>query len=151
WLFNDLLTARARQRDWFLSVPLQQLATGSRSAEQAWNGLIARFRDCLEQRDEALQRVQEISVTDLDEKLDDFVAEMIAVVYLSQREFSRFHFCPPGNAPLPDLRAVRGGREVFIEVKNLREPNSVANVAISRWHANRANDPERFAFDVDVL
>lgn len=153
WLLGDLLIARVGRADWYQCRVLQQLAIGSQAAEQAWNGLIERFRAVLASPDDARVRAQEIldpAALDFDEKLDDLVAEMVAVVYLSGRGFSGFEFCPPGVLPTPDLTALKDKKQAFIEIKNLREPPSLTIVAFSRWHANRARDPERFQFEVMI-
>lgn len=150
---GDLLLCRARRPDWHECRILQQLGARSKEAEGAWNGLIDRFRQVLTNANNALIRVREIlnpGAADFDGKLDDLVAEMVAVVYLSDLGYSNFDFCPPGTVAMPDLRAVKDGKDAFIEVKNLREPPSLTIVAFSRWHGNQAHDPERFGFDVSI-
>jgi hypothetical protein len=132
---------------------LQQLATGSNAGEKAWNGLIQRCRHSLTDPEELLRRARAVltpGALDFDEKLDDLVAEMVPVVYLSKQDFSQFRFCPPRDIAMPDLVALRHGRDTFIEVKNLREPPSLTIIAFSRWHANRALRPEEFSFEVTI-
>ena len=89
WLLGDLLVARSYQTDWYLCKVLQQLAAGSNAGETAWNGLIERFRRSLLDESEAGARAHEIlrpGRRDFDEKLDDLIAEMIAVVFLSGQQ-----------------------------------------------------------------
>jgi hypothetical protein len=117
------------------------------------NGLIERSRQALTNPHEA-QTPARTTLTpvaaDFDEKLDDLVAEMVAVVYLSMQGFSQLRFCPPGEPATPDLTAVKRGQDAFIEVKNLREPLSLTIIAFSLWHANRATKSDRFSFEVIV-
>lgn len=151
WLLGDLLVSRAGRPDWHECRILQQLAVGSAGAEGAWNGLIGRFRQALANPNNAPMRAKEIlnpAAADFDAKLDDLVAEMVAVVYLSGLGYSKFDFCPSGAVVMPDLHAFKDGKDAFIEVKNLREPPSLTLVAFSRWHANRARNAEAFAFEV---
>jgi hypothetical protein len=153
WLLGEILVARAQQEHWHHCRVLQQLAEGSELGERAWNGLIERSRQALTNPLEAQTRARTALTpvaADFDEKLDDLVAEMVAVVYLSTQGFSQLRFCLPGELATPDLRAVKCGQDAFIEVKNLREPLSLAIIAFSRWHANRAADPDRFSFEAIV-
>jgi hypothetical protein len=147
WLLGEALVARSQRAAWHECRVLQQLAGGSEAGERAWNGLIERSRQALTNPEEAQTRARAVltpGAADFDEKLDDLVAEMVAVVYLSAQGFSRLHFIPTGEISTPDLTGVKRGQDAFIEVKNLREPPSLTIVAFSRWNANRTRNPERF-------
>lgn len=147
WLMGDLLVQRSTQVNWF-ECPIFQSLRKREDALHGLNRLIQSARTVLEDEGEAQNRANSVlnpSEKDFDSKLEDFLAEISAVVRLSEREFIRFRFCDP---PQPDLSAERNGRQVFIEVKNLRVPNSLFEIAFSQWEANRTRDTERFQFNV---
>ena len=146
WL-NDLLVERAQKPDWFLCYLLGQLARRDQQAEAAWSDLIGPFRSALINPDEAPARARDVLTGDFDDKLDDLVAEMVAVVYLTGQGYSGFRILATSRSRMPDFEARRGQRRAFVEVKNLKVPDSIGTVAFRRWHANTARNPNAFSFN----
>jgi hypothetical protein len=152
WLLGDLLRARAAEPHWYRCVPLQQLERNL-DAQNSWNALIRTCRASLAAEGEAQQRARELlnpRIPEFDAKLDDFVAELIAIWQLGREGAGEFHFLDTTEQKSPDLRAERGGQQLYVEVKNLREPDSIELAAFRRWHANQTRDPESFRFDVEI-
>jgi hypothetical protein len=152
WLLGDLLRARAAEPHWYRCVPLQQLERDL-GGQNSWNALIRTCRASLAVEREAQQRATELlnpRSPEFDVKLDDFVAELIAIWDLGRGGAGQFHFLDTTDQKSPDLMAERGGQQLYVEVKNLREPDSIELTAFRRWHANQTRDPEGFRFDVEI-
>jgi hypothetical protein len=149
WLMADLLVARRKRDDWF-KCPIFQLFAGGPNATSALNDRIRSCRQTLVNESELRDKANAIlkpGDPEFDNKLDDFVAEMVAVTYLSSNGFSKFRFLEHQQHRQPDLEALRNGRQVYVEVKNLRAPLSLLEVAFSQWEANRTREPQKYAFD----
>jgi hypothetical protein len=153
WLLGDLLRARAAEPTWYRCFLLQQLERNL-GAQNSWNALIRTCRASLAVELEAQQRAWELLTPlspEFDAKLDDFVAELIAIWDLGRGGAGQFHFLPTEpKQKSPDLRAERGGQQLYVEVKNLREPDSLEQTASRIWYANQTRDPESFRFDVEI-
>ena len=150
WLFGDILRKRMAQPDWLENPALQVIA---RKQGRALSQVVTAVRQSVVGEESlAEKRNQELNpgAADFDKRIEDFLAELVAVVYLRNNGFSNFQFLTSVDRPMPDLRAVKGTVEYFVEVKNLREPNSPTIVAFSRWHRKRIEEPDRFQFTVGV-
>lgn len=146
WLMGKLLLRRGNRDDWFNCPVFQLLAAGDNYTRRL-NEFIERFRGILIDEREAHTKAQEMlnpDVQEFDNKFEDFLSEIIAAIHLSEQGCSRFHFCEP---PQPDFVAERRDRQVFAEVKHLRKPASLFEVAFSQWEANRTRDAARYQFD----
>lgn len=152
WLLGDLLRARAAEPHWYRCVPLQQLERNL-GGQNRWNALIRTCRASLAAEAEAQQRARELlnpRCLEFDSKLDDFVAELIAIWQIAREGAGQFHFLDTTEKKSPDLMAERGGQQLFVEVKNLREPDSIELTTFRRWHANQTHELDRFRFNVEI-
>lgn len=79
------------------------------------------------------------------------MAELVSVIYLAKCGFKGFEFLLAIDEAMPDLRAVDNKNTTyFVEVKNLREPNSPTTAAFSRWCRKQIEEPERFRFTASI-
>ena len=128
WLLGDLLRARAAQPHWYRCIPLQHLERNL-GTQNSWNALIGTCRASLAAEGEAQERAREllnpVVPDEFDVRLDDFVAELIAIWQLGREGAGQFHFLETTRHKNPDLSAERGGQQLYVEVKNLREPDTV--------------------------
>ena len=152
WAIGSLLRRRAERPDWRQCSVLQQLETGRNIA--AWNELFRMTRQALhDERDlprkaESLLRPDKAS---FDENLEDFIAEMMAVVCLRHWGHTDITLPAEGAPITTDVVSAHGASACVTEAKNLREPNSLAYIAFARWHHNQAADPKAFDFEVELL
>ena len=170
--FRDLLAVELSKKEneplcWLFSEPL--LSGGSTylgdlllegPAQVAfWNSMIDHYRSVLVEPTQApLKAAKELSLKskfreERDCRINDFYAEVLAVVTLSLEGYEQFRPIPSDDRfPAPDFIAAREAREVAIEVKNLREPTDRINVvAAQRWSRLRADNPQRYNFPVKLL
>lgn len=148
WLLGDLLRARLALPDWLDNTLLLVIAlrhgVGLRD-------LARDFRACVGDDPSVTgKRDRELNANNLDQQIEDFLAELMAVVYLAKHGFTGFRFLVASAQPTPDLTAVRDETDYLIEVKNLRGPTSPTNVAFARWHRKRVEEPDRFSFTVEL-
>jgi hypothetical protein len=149
---GTLLRRRAGRNDWRECVILQQLESGRNLA--GWNQL---FRSTCEALEDATTLPRKAALVlnpesrSFDEALDDFVAELLAVLYLAALRHTAIRFELEPTQCSPDLRSVKEGINYATEAKNLREPRSLTYVAFARWHRNRAAHPDVFSFSVEFL
>lgn len=144
-----LLRRRAAREDWRESPILQQLETSRNLA--GWNDLFRRTREALADATTVTRKAATVLNPEnrsFDEALDDFVAELLAVVYLAALGHTEIRFVFEGEQRSPDLMSVYEAVNYATEAKNLREPRSLTYVAFARWHHNRAAHPEAFNFSV---
>jgi hypothetical protein len=149
---GNLLRARAVRDDWRQCSILQQLETGRNI--NVWNELFRRTRQALANEADLPRKAQTLlrpNNSAFDVALEDFIAEMMAVLYLSHLGHADIRFLAQDDPITADLASTQNGMNYITEAKNLREPISLAYVAFRRWHHNRAADPERFNFTVELL
>jgi hypothetical protein len=147
-----LLRRRAIRDDWRDCVILQQLESG-RNLE-GWNNLFGRSRQALVDPTNLPQKAAIILNPEdrsFDDILDDFVAELLAVLYLASRGHAQIRFVLETDRRSPDLISVYEGINYATEAKNLREPRNLTYVAFERWHRNRAATPDVFTFSAAFL
>jgi hypothetical protein len=149
WLLGSILL---HGDDNFLFDALLQ---GNDKVLSHWNGMIGDFRSALKNPDMAPAKIaKEISLAsgervERDGRLRDLYAELLTVLTLKNFGYSDFEILTSRFGPTPDFAAVRNGRTVSIEVKNLREPDDIIRVvAQRRWSELRRKDPHRFNFSV---
>lgn len=139
---------------WKEIILLQHLDQAS-SRLEGWNGLFSRARKALADPNDlaakGAQLLGNVSISRFNDALDDFVAEMLAVIYLAESGHTAIQFVPDGGPVTVDLESQWEGVTCFTEVKNLREPRSVSFVAFRRWHMNRATYPDKFTFRAEFL
>jgi hypothetical protein len=148
---GDLLRNRAAREDWRDSVILQQLESGLNLG--GWNGLFRRTREALEEPETLPQKAAIVlnpNNPSFDDALDDFVAELLGVLYLATLDHTNIRFVI-GDQRAPDLTSASEGVSCATEVKNLREPRSLSYIAFARWHRNKAARPDVFNFSVSFL
>jgi hypothetical protein len=139
---------------WEEVILLQHLDQAS-SRLEGWNGLFRRARKALaDQNDLAAKGSQllgSVGIPRFNDALDDFIAEMLAVIYLGESGHSAIRFVPDAAPVTVDLESQCGGVTCFTEVKNLREPRSLSLAAFKRWNVSRATHPDDFAFRAEFL
>ena len=148
---GDLLRQRAARDDWRESVILQQLESGRNLG--GWNDLFRRTREALADPETLPAKAASVlnpQSPSFDEALDDFVAELLAVLYLAALGHSEIRFVTEDQRA-PDLTSIHEGVAYATEAKNLREPRTLSYVAFARWHRNRAARPDVFNFSVSFL
>lgn len=154
WLLS-MLPKRAERSDWTLCPVLQMLEANSLEFEETCSGLIKTFRTLLMQPEQAPARARTLlkpSDKQFDTKLKDFFAEVGAVVDLGQRGYRSFEFIDSADGfPTPDFKAQKEGTTVLVEVKNVRVPDSVTEAAFAHWNAKKAELPDEFKFDVQLI
>jgi len=151
WLLGDLLRQRAARDDWHYCPILQQLERQNQEAERIWETLIGTCRALLADDAEAPRRAiacLQPADKNFDSKLDDFVAELIAIDQMGRDGACQIRLLDAGDNPTPDFQATRNGETLYIEVKNLRAPDSIEAVALRRWYTTRTKHPDQFQFDV---
>jgi hypothetical protein len=153
WTLGDLLKERAARDDWRHCSVLQHLEVGAPNLEP-WNQLLRRTREGLANeeslRSKARQLLQPRSPT-FDQALDDFIAEMVAVLYLASLGHQNIRFLAETDAITADLLSTHDDKSYVTEAKNLREPKSLTYVAFAQWHHNRAAQPQIFNFAAEFL
>ncbi len=148
WLFRDVLHRRMAKPDWLDNSVMQVIA---RNQGTALSRVVSMVRQVVaDEGGLVAKKDQDLNpeAPDFDDRISDFIAELVGVIYLNKNGFSNFRFLPAGDKPTPDLRMRKGEDEYFAEVKNLRAPNSPTTVAFSRWHRRRIEEPDRFNFEV---
>lgn len=152
WALGDLLRLRAARADWLQCRLLQQLETAQHL--DAWRGLIGDTRRSLATEGDLPQKARLLlrpESTSFDQSLDDFVAEMVAAIYLSHLGHTGIRFPSEQDEITTDIISVHEGTTCVTEAKNLREPNSLAYVAFARWHQDSAADPQRYNFTAELV
>jgi hypothetical protein len=152
WAIGDLLRERAGRPDWRRCPILQHLETNTRL--ELWNELFHRTREALANEADLPAKAQELlqpSKPTFDQNLDDFIAEMVAVQYLSFWGHTGIRFLTQRDRVKTDLISEFNEITYVTEAKNMREPNSLAFVAFGRWHENQAADPNSFNFLFECL
>jgi hypothetical protein len=148
WLLGRVLRAGiARGESHFI---VEALAGKNPHAVQAWNAWIAEFRSLLRNPDEAPKKADAELIASPLTRIEDFITEIFAVLYLSRNGYTDFEIVLAGNnMKAVDFVASRAGKRVRIEVKNLREPEDIVRtVAGERWKRCRAEHPNKFNFSV---
>jgi hypothetical protein len=151
---GPVLRQLLEKEGWEEIILLQHLDQASPRLE-AWNGLFSRARKALADPNDlatkGAQLLGNVSISRFNDTLDDFVAEMLAAIYLAESGHTSIRFLPDADYVTVDLESRCGGVTCFTEVKNLREPRSLSFVAFKRWNSNRATHPDHFAFRVEFL
>ncbi len=152
WTLGDLIRERAVRQDWRKCPILVQLETGRNLG--AWNELCRLTRESLANEAELPRKAQALlrpNSPSFDQGLDDFIAEMMAAMYLSALGHTGISFPSEEDPITTDLISVHDGFTYVTEAKNLREPNSLAYVVFAHWNHNRAANPNAFNFTVEFL
>jgi hypothetical protein len=151
---GPVLRERLDLEGWEEIILLQHLDQSSPRLE-GWNGLFSRARQSLADPTDLAakgsQLLGNISCSRFNDVLDDFVAEMLAVIYLAESGHTEIRLPPDGGPVTIDVESQYEGVACFTEVKNLREPRSLSFVAFKRWNVNRATNPDEFTFQADFL
>jgi hypothetical protein len=87
-----------------------------------------------------------VKTAKFDNALDDLIAELLGVLYLSAQGHHSIRLVPEGGDITVDLESQFEGITYYTEIKNLREPRSLSFVAFKRWQRNRTARPDKFAF-----
>jgi hypothetical protein len=148
WLLRDILLAGGSN---YLSEMIV-----ARQRTTIWNRMIERYRFLLINPDEAPRKVaKEVNLNaplreHCDGRLNDLYAEILAVVTLGEQGYRDFEVVLEEERA-PDFRARKGEASALVEVKNLREPEDLIHVAVSRrWTRLRTEKPKRYNFPVQV-
>ncbi|HYB62586.1 MAG TPA: hypothetical protein VEH50_14040 [Methylomirabilota bacterium] len=152
WAIGDLLRLRAKRANWRECSILQQLETGRNI--NAWNDLFRQTRQALARENDLVRKARTILRPDkesFDQSLEDFIAEMMASIYLAHSGHTDITLPKDDDPITTDLISAQNGTNYVTEAKNLREPNNLAYVAFARWHYNRAAHPDIFNFTVELL
>jgi hypothetical protein len=154
WAIGPLLGQQLEQEGWEAIIILQHLVSASPRLK-SWNKLFDRVRHALANPGDLpikgallLTNVKTASFNDV---LDDFVAELLGVLYLAAQGHNSIRFLPEGGDVTVDLESKCDGNTYYTEVKNLREPRSLSFVAFKRWQRNRTAHPDRFKFRADFV
>lgn len=151
---GPVIRGRLDQEGWEEIILLQHLDQSSLRL-QGWNCLFTRARQSLANPNDLAakgsQLLGNISCPRFNDVLDDFVAEMLAVIYLAESGHREIRFPLEGGPVTIDVESQLEGAACFTEVKNLREPRSLSFVAFKRWNVNRATNPDQFTFQADLL
>jgi hypothetical protein len=151
---GPLLRQRLDQDGWEEIILLQHLAQSSPRLE-GWNGLFSRARKALADPNDlaakGAQLLGRVRTSLFNDVLDDFIAEMLAVIYLTESGHTAIRFLPDGGPVTIDLESQYEGLTCLTEVKNLREPRSLSIVAFKRWNLNLTTQPDQFAFCADFF
>jgi len=154
WAIGSLLRQRLEQDGWEEIIILQHLASAS-PRQKAWNDLFDRTRKALANPDDLPMKgsllLSRVRTTIFNDVLDDFIAEMLAVLYLAAMGHNSIRFLSEGGDITVDIESRCDGVTYFTEVKNLREPRSLSFVAFKRWERNRTAYPEKFTFHADLV
>jgi hypothetical protein len=153
WALGDLLHQRLNREDWHRCILLQQLATANPNLKN-WNELIARTRGALDCEEDLRMKASALlrpAHKSFDDSLDDFIAEMLAVLYLAEAGHKQIHFLQDHAAVTVDIQSKYQGVTHFTEAKNLREPRTLSFVAFRRWHHNQVAKPKEFCFQVEFF
>src|SRR4051812_7475538 len=114
-----LLRARAQREDWHESAILQQLESGRNLG--GWNDLFRRVREALRDPENLQQKAAAVlnpQNPSFDDALDDFVAELLAVLYLTSLGHNEIRFVLNDQRG-PDISSVHEGTNYSTEAKNL--------------------------------
>jgi hypothetical protein len=151
WLLGDALRERMLHAD-YLDNPAIQVIAREQGGPLA--AVIKAVRGYTTNPDDLRKKLaQELNpkTPDFDSRIEDFLAELVGVLYLSKCGFKDFEFLLPTDLPMPDLRARHQDNGVhFVEIKNLREPNSPTTAAFRRWHRKQIEEPEKFCFTASI-
>src|SRR5271166_5613841 len=124
WAIGPLLRQRLEQDGWEEIIILQHLASAS-PRQKAWNDLFDRARQALANPDDLPMKgsllLSKVRTTIFNDVLDDFIAELLAVLYLAAMGHSSIGFLPEGSDITIDIESKCDGTACFTEVKNLRE------------------------------
>jgi hypothetical protein len=128
---GPLLRQLLDKEGWREIILLQHLDQASLRLE-GWNGLFSRARKALADPNDlaakGAQLLGNVGISRFNDALDDFVAEMLAVIYLAESGHTAIRFIPDGAPVTVDLESQWEGVMCFTEVKNLREPRSLSFV-----------------------
>ncbi len=151
WLLGDALRERMKHDDYLENPAIQVIARGLGGPLAAVIKVVRGYTKNPDDLRKKLDQELNPKTADFDSKIEDFLAELVAVLYLSKCGFKDFEFLLTTGLPMPDLRAVHQENGVyFVEVKNLREPNLPTTAAFSRWHRKQIEEPERFQFTASL-
>lgn len=154
FVIGSLLRQHIDKDGWEQITLLQHLAQSSPRLEH-WNGLFSRARKTLaDPNDLAIkgaQLLEGVNTSRFNDALDDFIAEMLALIYLAESGHTAIRFPPNGGSVTVDLESRFEDAPCFTEVKNLREPRSLSFVAFKRWNWNRTIHQDQFTFRADFL
>jgi hypothetical protein len=151
WLLGDALRIRMQHVNYLENPAIQVIARG-RGGPLA--SVIKAVRGLAKNPDDLRGKLtQELNpkAADFDNRIEDFLAELVSVIYLAKCGFKEFEFLLARDSAMPDLRAIdKDNVAYFVEVKNLREPNSPTTAAFSIWHRKQIEEPERFRFTASI-
>lgn len=153
WAFGEPLRIWATRENWRSCILLQHLETNARNLN-TWNDLVRSSRLALadeaefQEKARALLSPRSIRFNDV---MEDLIGEMLAAMYLRSLGHRDIHFLSDDGPIHTDLRSIHENHTYVTEAKNLREPRGLTKVAFSRWNHNRAADPGRFAFTIELL
>ncbi len=154
WAIGPLLRQRLERDGWEEIIILQHLASAS-PRQKAWNDLFDRTRKALANPDDLPMKgsllLSKVRTPIFNDVLDDFIAEILTVLYLAAMGHNSIRLLPEGSDITVDIESKCDGITYFTEVKNLREPRSLSFVAFKRWERNRTAHPDKFTFRADLL
>ncbi len=145
WLLGTAVRAiAAKGESHFI---LDALAGRNPSAVRAWNAWISEFRSALRNPEDAVRKADVELGTSPARRIDDFMAEVFAVLRLSRSGYKDLELVLAEREPTVDYIARNAARRVRIEVKRLQEAQDIIrNVASARWNECQSKDPKSFNF-----
>ena len=145
WLLGTALRAiAAKGESHFI---LDALAGSNPPAVRAWNAWISEFRNVLRNPDDAVRKANAELSTGPAKRIDDFMAEVFAVLRLSRSGYEDFEVVLQEKLPTVDYVARNAGKRVRIEVKRLQEAQDIIrSIASARWRECQSKAPQRFNF-----
>lgn len=153
-MLGPVLKPRLDQESWADIIILQHLDRASPNLA-SWNNLFERVFAALADRTTLIEKAHKIlsgvATARFNDALDDLIAEMLAAIYLVNSGHTAISFMPEGGPITADIESQFQDARCYTEVKNLRDPRSLSIVAFKRWHRNIITDPEKFAFQADLL
>jgi hypothetical protein len=151
---GPLLRQKLDQHGWEKIVLLQHLNQSSPNLA-GWNGLFSRARLALADPNDLAakggQLLQNVNNDRFNDILDDFIAEMLGIVYLAESGHATIRFLSENGPITVDIQSESEGRTYFTEVKNLREPRTLSIVSFKRWNWNLETQRDKFGFRADFL
>jgi hypothetical protein len=115
-----------------------------------WNWWVSEFRRLVTNYDILPQKVRDDLIAgkgDVRIKVKGVIAEIFAVLHLSEQGYGNFKAVLPAGRSNPDFLAEFEGKPARIEVKNLAEPEDwISHAALARWKERSKEDPEKYKF-----
>ena len=130
WLLGSILEERAIHKDWSC-IPLNFLESQTEWPERYWNQVILQYRTLLANPEDAPRKAKdELNPLAIGfrEHLNDFMAEVLAILYLRGKGHTRFRVQHRMDDSTPDFYVISPAGKVPVEVKNLRDTRSADTV-----------------------